>query len=186
MANQCGLRAYHRQAMGSIGFPRGSASYCDEAPSADAVACRCRNSTLRHTGHSHPLSDAFAPGTVRGTVAVCVGKITVAADGETWIERKPRIHSSTGLVQLAQPRQSSREMEMCDGKIPVCIDALAKPDDCFGIGSELHIGKANPYHPSMSHGVARRKAERLVDVRFGFCAPIKQQLREADKCMSAR
>ena len=59
------------------------------------------------------------------------------------------------------------------------------PDDRFGIGSELHLGKADPYHPSMSHGVARRKAECLVDVRFGFCASTKKILGEANKSMSA-
>jgi hypothetical protein len=39
--------------------------------------------------------------------------------------------------------------------------------------------------PFRSKGVARRKAECLVDVRFGFFAPTKKKLREADKSMSA-
>src|SRR6266478_646167 len=73
---------------------------------------------------------------------------------------------------------------MRDGIIPVCVEAPAHPDDCFGIGTELRLGKADPYHPSRSLGVARRKAECLVDMRFGFCASTKKILGEADMSMS--
>jgi len=47
------------------------------------------------------------------------------------------------------------------------------------------IREADVYQPFRSKGVARRKAECLVDVRFGFFAPTKKKLREADKSMSA-
>ena len=102
-----------------------------------------------------------------------------------WIERKSCIHGCTGLVQLPYPREYGREIEMRDGIIPVCVEPAAHPDDRFGIGTELCLRKADPYHPSRTQVVARRKAERLVDVRFGFCASTKEILGEADESMSA-
>ena len=107
------------------------------------------------------------------------------ADGEAWIERKSRLHRGARLVQFAEPRRAQPEMEMRERIVSVCVEAPAHPDDCFGIGTELRLGKADLYHPSRGKGVARRKAECLVDVRFGFCASTKKTLREADKSMSA-
>ena len=57
---------------------------------------------------------------------------------------------------------------MPDGKIPVCVDAPAHPDDCFCIGSELHLGKADATRVRFRCGVAcgtewfRRAVLRLV------------------------
>ena len=73
---------------------------------------------------------------------------------------------------------------MRKGIIPICLEAPAQPSDCFGIGIELHLGKADTYHPSMGQSVARRKAECLVDVSFGFCASTKEDLGEPDETMS--
>ena len=55
----------------------------------------------------------------------------------------PALHRSPRLIQLAEPRQCSREMEMRDGIISVCVEAPAQPDDRFGIGIELHLGEAD-------------------------------------------
>ena len=89
------------------------------------------------------------------------------------------------LLKFAKPRQGSAELEMRERIVSVCVEAPTHPTDCFGIGTELHLGKAHVYQPFRSKGVARRKAECLVDVRFGFFAPTKKKLREADKSMSA-
>ena len=74
---------------------------------------------------------------------------------------------------------------MRDGHIPVCVEAPTHPDDCFGIGTELRLGKADHCHPSMGKGIARRKAESLADVRFGLCASTKKNLCDPDESMSA-
>jgi len=68
---------------------------------------------LRHPGQAHALNDAFASGTVRRIVAPRTGNVTIAADGETWIERKSRLHVSPRFVQLPEPRQASREKQKC-------------------------------------------------------------------------
>ena len=60
-----------------------------------------------------------------------------------WIERKSCIHGCTGLVQLPYPREYGREIEMRDGIIPVCVEAPAHPEDCFGIGTKLRLSKAH-------------------------------------------
>src|SRR5262249_43961197 len=117
--------------------------------------------------------------------AVCKGNITIAPYGETWIERKPRIHGSPRFVQLSEPREHGREIEMRDGIIPICVEAPAHPDGCSGIVTELRLGKANIYHPAGGNGVAGREAECLVDVSFGFCASTKKELGQTDKRMSA-
>jgi hypothetical protein len=155
------------------------------APSADALAWRFRTSALGHPGHSHALNFAVAPSTEGGIVAQCIGDITKAANGEAWIERKSRLHCGPRFVQLPEPRQRTREKEMRERVISVSFDAPAQPDDRFSIGIEVHLGDADPYHPSMGKGVARRKAECLVEVRFGFCASAKKNLCAPDDSMSA-
>src|SRR5215472_9715654 len=72
---------------------------------------------------------------------------------------------------------------MLERIVPVCVEAPAHPTDCFGIG-ELRLGEADDCQPLMSKGVTRRKAECLVDVRFGFCASAKEILGKADISMS--
>src|SRR5215471_5653298 len=73
---------------------------------------------------------------------------------------------------------------MPGGKIPICVEAPAHPDDSFGIGFELRLGEADYRHPSVGTGVARRKAECLVDVGFGFSASTKKNLCAPDESMS--
>jgi hypothetical protein len=124
-----------------------------------------RTSALRHPGQSHALNHTVAPGKESRNVAPCVGGITKAANGEIRIERKSRLHCGPRFVQLPEPRQRSRENEMRGGMVSVCVKSPAQPDDCFGIGTELHLGEADDCHPSMGKNVARRKAECLIDVR---------------------
>src|SRR5260370_35527308 len=142
-----------------------------------------RTIPFRHPGQPHSLNEAFAASKINGIVAGCIG--AEPADGETWIERKPRIHRSPPFVQLSEPRECGGELEMRERIVSVCVQAPTHPTDCFAIGTELHLGKADIYQPFRSKGVARRKPECLVDVRFGFFAPTKKKLREADKSMSA-
>src|SRR5262245_3638706 len=110
--------------------------------------------SLRHPGQPHAFNEADARGAVRRIVAVRKGNITVAADSETWIERKPRIHGSPRFVQPSEPREHSREIEKCDGVISVCVEAPAHPDDSFGIGTELRPRKTDVYEPSRSQSIA--------------------------------
>ena len=85
---------------------------------------------------------AFAPGKEGRIVAPCIGGITKAANG-AWIERKSRLRCSPRFVQLPEPRECGREIEMRDGIIPVCVEAPAHPEDCFGIGTKLRLSKAH-------------------------------------------
>jgi len=63
------------------------------------------------------------------------------------------------------------------GKVSVGVEAPAQP-------SELRLGEADPYHPSVGKGIARRKPERLVDVSFGFFASAQNVLGKTDESMS--
>jgi hypothetical protein len=60
-----------------------------------------------------------------------------------WIKRKPRIHRGPRFAQLSEPREG-REVEMRSGIVPICVEPPAHPDDRFGIGTELRLGKADP------------------------------------------
>src|ERR1700739_4420744 len=115
---------------------------------------------------------------------VAQGDGAVAADGEVRIERKSCLHGSPRLVKRAEPRQSSRELEMRVGVVSVCVEAPAQPDDCFGIEVELHLGEANPHHTSASQGIARRKAQCLLNVCSGFLATAEKILGKTDERMS--
>ena len=114
---------------------------------------------------------------------VAHGEGAEAADVEVRIERKSCLYGSPRLVQHAETRQSSRKTEMHDGVVPVCVEAPAQPDDSFGIKVELHLGEADPRHPSGGQGIARRKAECLLNVYFGFLATADKDLRGADHAM---
>src|SRR5262249_8759315 len=107
-------------------------------------------------------------------ITPCIGGITKAANGEGWIERKSPLHCGLRFVQLPELRQCGRQIKMREGGISVCVEAPAHPDDCFGIGTELRLGEADHCHPSVGTGVARRKAECLVNVSFSFCASSKK------------
>ena len=73
---------------------------------------------------------------------------------------------------------------MCKRVISVCLKAPTQPRDCFGIGVERHLGDADPYEPPRGQSVARREAERLVDVGFGFRAAIKENFGKPDETVS--
>ena len=97
-----------------------------------------------HTGKPHTLNVAVAPSKDGGIVEQYIGGITKAANGEAWIERKSRLHCGPRFVQLPEPRQRSRKIEMCDGMVSVCVEAPADPEDCFVIGIEVRPGDADP------------------------------------------
>ena len=69
-------------------------------------------SPLWHPGHAHALIDALAPGEVSRIVARYVG--AEAADGESRIERKPRLDRGPRLVKPTEMRQRGGEIEMRD------------------------------------------------------------------------
>ncbi len=75
-----------------------------------------------------------------------------------------------------KPRKHCPERKVGERMVAVCIEALTHPDDRLVINTELRLGKANIPHPTSGAGVARRKAERLVYVSFGFCASTKEEL----------
>ena len=76
-------------------------------------------------------------------------------------------------------------MEMRGGEISVGVEAPAQPSDRFGIAIELCLGDTDPHHPDIGLGVARRKAECLVDVGFGFFGSTKQYFGVPDESMNA-
>jgi len=82
---------------------------------------RGRTSPLRHSGQPHALNVTFAPDKESRNVAPCADGITIAANGEARIERKSRLHCGPRFVQFPEPRQYSREMEIRDGIIPICV-----------------------------------------------------------------
>ena len=94
------------------------------------------------------------------------------------IERKSCLCGCSRLVHLAKPRENSRELEMRDGVVSVCLKAAAQPGKCFDVGVERHLGNANPRDPTVGIRVARGKAQRLVDVSFGFCEATEKKLEQ--------
>src|SRR6476660_975761 len=66
---------------------------------------------------------------------------------------------------------------MRDGIISIGLDASTEPDDGFGVGLKLHFGDAHIRHPSVCQHIARRQAERLVDMKLCFCTATKKNLR---------
>ena len=58
---------------------------------------------------------------------------------------------------------------MRDGIISIGLDASTVPGDGFGVGLKLHFGDAHRRHPSVCQHIARREAERLVDMKLCFC-----------------
>jgi hypothetical protein len=57
-------------------------------------------------------------------------------------------------------------MEMCDGKISVCLKAPTRPDDCFGIALELDLSEADRNEPSMGRGYEAVLGQ-MVKIREG-------------------
>ena len=110
---------------------------------------------LRHPGHAHPLNRVVAPGKRGGIVMPRAGGITKAANSEARIERKSRSHCGSCFVQLPEQRQRGREIEMPNRIVRVCVEAPTQPDNCFGIGIEVHLGKASNSKPSVDQDVPR-------------------------------
>src|SRR6516165_4829801 len=117
-------------------------------------------------------------------ITPCIGGITKATNGEGWIERKSRLDCGSRFVQLPEPRQRRRQIKLREGRIAVCVEAPPQPDDSFGIGTKLRLRETDHCHPSVGTGVARRKAECLVNVSFSFCASSKKNLCASDESMS--
>ena len=109
------------------------------------------------------------------------GVSAIAADSETRIERKARLRCSPRLIQLTDERQGSREIEMRNGIISVGLKAPAQPDNRFGVGALPKFGETDKHTSSIDECIARREAECLVDMSFGFPAPTKKKLREPDE-----
>ena len=87
------------------------------------------------------------------------------------------------LALRPAPRSSSpsrasaaARWKCASGIISVGLEAPTQPDDRFGIGTELRLGEATHTIHRVSKDVARRKAECLVDVSFGFCASTEKIL----------
>jgi hypothetical protein len=66
---------------------------------------------------------------------VAWGVRAMAADAETRIERKARLHCCPCLIQLTDERQGGREIEMRTGVISVGLKAAAQPNNRFGVGA---------------------------------------------------
>ena len=126
-------------------------------------------SPFRHPGQPQALIDALASREIHGMVAW--GVSAIAADSETRIERKARLHCSPCLIQLTEVRQGSSEIEMRSGVISVGLKAPAQPNNRFGIGALPKFGETDKHAPDIDVCIAGREAERLLDMGFGFPAP---------------
>jgi hypothetical protein len=129
------------------------------------------NLALWHTGDAHTLKVALAAGEINRVVARCASAI--AADCESRVERKSRLRGSPRLALRSEQREGRGEVEMADGIIVVAFEAPAQPSDRFGIGTQVQLGVADPYHPIAGIGIAGRQAERLVNVGLGLSGATK-------------
>src|SRR5260370_1671815 len=100
-----------------------------------------RTIPFRHPGQPNSLNEAFSTSKINGIVAGCIGP--EPADGETWIERKPRIHRSPPFVQLSEPRECGGELEMRERIVSVCFQAPTHPTDCFATATVLPLGQSS-------------------------------------------
>jgi hypothetical protein len=88
------------------------------------------------------------------------------------------------FLQLAEPRERSGEIEMRHWLIWIGLDAPADPRDRFRVGTEMQFEHADTELPTEGADIARREAERLVDVGLGFPAATEKKLRPTDENMS--
>ena len=66
---------------------------------------------------------SIARGKVGRIVEPCIGGITKAVDGASWIERKPRLCGGSRLIQRAEQREGGCERKMREDIISVGFDA---------------------------------------------------------------
>src|SRR5215470_16839404 len=111
---------------------------------------------------------------------VAWGVRAIAADTETRIERKARLHCCPRLIQLTDLRQDSRQSEMHKGVISVAFKASAQPNKRFGVGALPKFGLTGKQTPDIDVGIVGREAERLLHMGFGFPAPTKKKLCSSD------
>ena len=104
----------------------------------------------------------------------------MAADSETRIERKARLHCSPCLIQLTDERQGGREIEMRTGVISVGLKAPAQPNNRFGVGALPKFGETDKHGPDIDECIAGREAEGVLDMSFRFRAPTQIKLRNPD------
>jgi hypothetical protein len=60
------------------------------------------------------------------------------------------------------------------------LDAPAKPSDRFRIGTHLRLSEADTVHPPEGVDIARRKAERFLNMSLGIRAATEKRLGPTD------
>lgn len=121
-----------------------------------------QTSSLRYLGQTHTFIDAFASGEMGGVITRCAE--AEPADGKAWIKRKSCLRSGPRLIQRAEQRQDGGESKMRNRIISVGLETSTEPSYRFGVGIELHFGEADHLQPPEGGDVARREAERFVDM----------------------
>jgi hypothetical protein len=59
---------------------------------------------------------------------------------------------------------------MCAGPISVCLDGTTQSHDGFLVSTQQEFGQSRDPQPAIHIRVARREAQRLIDMSFGFLA----------------
>src|ERR1700749_3828621 len=110
-----------------------SSSGCDPSPT----------SPLWHPGHAHALVEALASSEVGRIVARHVG--AEAGDGESRVERKPRLGRGSRFIKPTEVRQCGGKIDMRAGMISVDLDRATEPRDRLLVGTELQLGEAREH-----------------------------------------
>lgn len=76
---------------------------------------------------------------------------------------------------------SAAAKEICNGIVPISVEALAQPGDRLSVRAELQLSNADPYQPLMGEAVAGGNTERFVDVTFGFRSATKKVFGKSDE-----
>src|SRR6516162_2468891 len=83
---------------------------------------KLRTSALGHPSQPHALIEPSALGE-ESRIITCYCVALEAADGKTWIKRKPHLRGGPCLVKRPKQRQGSSEVEMREREVAVCVDA---------------------------------------------------------------
>jgi len=95
---------------------------------------------------------------------------TEKADGKIKIDSKSLLCRASRLILQAERSEAGREPKMRERIISVGFDAAQEPMDCFRVGTELQLGKADPCEPPVGERIARREAECFTYVGFSLSA----------------
>src|SRR6516165_3407919 len=129
---------------------------------------RGRTSALRHPDLAQAVTDAPPCRAVGRIVALRAG--AEARDGESWVEREPRVERGPRLIQPTEMGERGGKPKMRACMISVEFDRAPEPRDRLLISAELQLGQAREQHPDIGLRIARTEAESLLDMALRFLA----------------